>query len=191
MSRAVLRLIVAVFVSLFCVCQVQAIPLDLNAFTPDGDVDINVATGVVTIDEASESLWGSYFFDEDFFVDTDALYLSVNYTLTSGVNDLDYVASYIDFYPTDLYEAGPTSGTYTLDLTSYRNSSIRLEFGLEPDGWYDGGYGSIVTFSNFDYVTESNSQAPVPEPSTILLFGAGLAGLAGVSRRKRFIKTQQ
>ncbi|HIP49874.1 MAG TPA: PEP-CTERM sorting domain-containing protein, partial [Candidatus Pacebacteria bacterium] len=32
---------------------------------------------------------------------------------------------------------------------------------------------------------ENTTTAPVPEPATMLLFGIGLAGLAGVSRRKK------
>lgn len=38
-------------------------------------------------------------------------------------------------------------------------------------------------FYGFDYVKLSNE--PVPEPATMLLFGAGLVGLAAVGRRKR------
>lgn len=36
-----------------------------------------------------------------------------------------------------------------------------------------------------DMVTAGDDLQPIPEPATMLLFGAGLAGLAGISRRKR------
>lgn len=56
-------------------------------------------------------------------------------------------------------------------------------------------FGFFITGSNFDSakiilgdLTVTNFSAPgepVPEPSTMLLFGAGLVTLAGVARRKR------
>jgi hypothetical protein len=54
---------------------------------------------------------------------------------------------------------------------------------------YDFGdvseFGFHWTMTCANDVIEGGAPAPVPEPTTALLFGAGLAGLAGLYRRKR------
>lgn len=80
--------------------------------------------------------------------------------------------------------------TFSLDSTF---------FTTENDGIYIGqGFYSILNYSDsLEYFISgdgTNRQfevaAPVPEPGTIILLGVGLAGMAGVSR-KRFLKKQQ
>jgi hypothetical protein len=80
---------------------------------------------------------------------------------------------------------------------SYTGTDVASQPGANGN-WYDAANNKYVDF-NFSnaiktvtFTSGSNSfeidniaVAPVPEPTTMLLFGAGLAGLAAMIRRKR------
>lgn len=52
----------------------------------------------------------------------------------------------------------------------------RMRVGIHVQGFAEGGSES--------FINDPGGTTPVPEPATMLLFGAGLAGLAGIARRK-------
>lgn len=55
-------------------------------------------------------------------------------------------------------------------------STVTASFAGGYDGWND---------LNFTFNLPVNVSAPVPEPSTLLLLGAGIVGLVGYNRRKK------
>ncbi|TKB07291.1 PEP-CTERM sorting domain-containing protein [Desulforhopalus sp. IMCC35007] len=68
------------------------------------------------------------------------------------------------------------SGTFNglIDVSEF-DSDARLQFRVTDNNGFLGSWAGI----------DNVSVSPVPEPTTILLFGAGLAGLIAVQRRKQ------
>jgi len=79
-----------------------------------------------------------------------------------------------------LIASGPNIDYLIIENNNFTTFDWRegCDFNFEVGTDY-GEYSGVAT------LTEVSSNAPVPEPSTILFFGTGLVGLASVRLRKR------
>lgn len=103
----------------------------------------------------------------------------------------------------DWFKIDGTSGVFALDLGGNEPGYFLVKTGNVTDdgnhdflfannddlGWAvidlaEMGFEKISNIKGVSHVTLFSGD-PVPEPATMILFGAGLAGLAGIRRRKQ------
>ena len=182
---------------LLCAQNVFAITYDESL---DGDSNLS-GTDIGTLDLGLNTISGSIFFDNIGFssrFDLDGY----RFTVGTGMRLDSFIFDFNNFDYNDANLPPSESGSMTWRMvfsngTSFNSTFINL-FGTSPvelfQGLPENGPGLYLLRTDSinvrggdawssDYTFNITTSA-IPEPSTILLFGVGLLGLAGIGREK-------
>jgi subtilisin-like proprotein convertase family protein len=148
---------------------------DLNVFvdlthTWMGDLDIFIEHGGITVqlynqDDGSLNDMTQVLFDDE---------------AATSISDALPPYGPGSFRPTDSANEGEIPNL----LSSFDGESLAGDWTLSIVDNYFADYGELLIFS----IEGETTAQPIPEPATMLLFGTGLAGLAGIGRKKLFKK---
>ncbi len=164
--------------------------------TDVGTVDTLIASGTVNSGDSNELDWvNKSVFGDDYKTS------GVAYFTTMTKKDKDDWAGWIA-----VDDSNPATRIYDYDFTSVQPAYFFIKTATSNNPGADTGVDHylFMNISNLDYgVIDLNmgnlvdiynigklshigevGTTPVPEPATMLLFGAGLVGLAGIARRK-------
>lgn len=125
-------------------------------------------------------------------------YSDVYFYLTSveGINPNPFDSNNDGFYDDFLWGDYNYILPVTIGLSWKKNANF-FSLQLLENSYYSGIFDSHNTESGvFDkleswsiisstHIPEPDTTSPIPEPATLILFGAGLAGLAAVGRRRK------
>jgi len=164
-------------------------------------------TGHIYSSNGSDGI-DDWYFNVSNVQNTSRVWITLDVNYTSGTDFDSYMYLFTDNYA-GLNSTGNQKETliaqnddqdFPLDLSSYiqqrvndsSNYQIRISEFDFPNGWATSNlnnvqgdwYYSISVCSDSATLSWNNQSSPVPEPTTMLLFGAGLVSLTAIGRRK-------